>query len=48
LVRELRLQSLKVTANPGTDHDPAWIERLAVLAVPLAGTDRTEETVFCE
>ena len=48
LVRESRLQSLEVPANPGTDHDSAWIDRLAVLAVPLAGTDGTEETVLGE
>lgn len=48
LVRKSRLQSLEVPANPGSDHDPAWIDGLAVLAVPPAGTDGTEETVLGE
>jgi len=46
--RKPRLQGLEVAANPRSDHDPAWIDRLAVLAVPLAGTDGTEETVLGE
>ena len=47
-VREPSLQSLEVSANPGSDHDPAWIDGLAVLAVPLTGTDGTEEAVLGE
>ena len=45
---EPRPQRIEVTANSGADHDPAWIDRLTVLAAPLAGTDGTEETVLGE
>jgi hypothetical protein len=35
-VREPGLDSLKVPANPGSDRDSTRIDRLAVLAVPVA------------
>jgi hypothetical protein len=37
-----------MTSNSSPHHDAISIDGLAVLAVTLSGTDRTEESVFRE